>query len=276
MYKEMWGLTDKPFQNVPDTKFLYYSSTHEEALVRLLYCITESKGLMLLIGPWGAGKTFTCRVFREKVKEKGYEVEILHPPPTTVDDLLQGISHAFQFDGKAESRFEIYRELEDHARRLSREGREMVLIIDEAQFIRDETVFEEIRLLLNITQGGRFLVNVILVGVPELWQKVRKVEGLRQRIGISFGLDALSREETEEYIRHRLKIAGLNHNIFPAESMELIFNETRGIPGRVNTLCDLSMLIATGEGRDEIDAEVVQQAVNEMTGGKSADMPEGE
>jgi general secretion pathway protein A len=276
MYKEKWGLREKPFQNVPDTRFLFYSSSHEEALVRMLYCVTESKGLMLLLGSWGVGKTFTCRVFREKVLSKGFQVAILHPPPTSVDDLLLQISDAYTLDHSPRGRFETYKVLTEHAGRLAAEGRSMVLILDEAQFIRDSVIFEEIRLLLNLTSGSRFLINVILAGVPELWHTVSRVEGLRQRVGITYRISPLSREETEDYIMHRLKISGLNHNIFLRDAMDLLWGESGGIPGQLNRLCDLSMLVATGEGKDEVDGETVQKAVGELAGSGVTDEKEGE
>ncbi len=271
MYKDKWGLTDRPFQNVPDPKFLFYSSSHEEALVRLLYCVTESKGLMLLLGPWGVGKTFICRVFKEKVAEKGYEVAIMNPPPATVEDFVYHLNDAFFPGSGARGRIETYKHLGELARSMSAEGRELVVVIDEAQFIRDPKVFEEIRLLLDLTQGGRFLISVVLAGVPELWNTVGSVQGLKHRVGISYRISPLDRSETEEYLMHRLKIAGLNHNIFLKDAVDLIFRESEGIPARINNISDLSMLIATGDGLDDIGARTIKTAVDEIEGGRVAD-----
>ncbi len=265
MYKDKWGLTDKPFQNVPDTRFLFYSASHEEALVRLLYCVTESKGLMLLLGRWGVGKTFICRAFKEKVRDKGFDVAIFNPPPSSVDEFVYHINDAFLPPG-SRGRIETYKMLADRAKSLSAEGREMVVVLDEAQFIRDPGVLEEVRLLLDITQGGRFLVNVVMSGVPELWNTVNAVQGLSHRLGIWYRIEPLNRDETEEYVMHRLKIAGLNHNIFLKDAIDLLYRESEGVPARINSICDLAMLIATGEGVDDIEAAQVRAAAEEIAG----------
>jgi len=266
MYEEKWGLEDKPFQNVPDTRYLFYSQSHEEALVRLLYCVTESKGLMLLLGRWGIGKTFLCRVFREKVRDKGYEVALIHPPPATVDDFLSQIAHAFFPEQGPMGRFETYRRLSERVEEMNAEGREPVIVIDEAQYIRNPEIFEEIRFLLDMSQGGRFLVNIILVGVPDLWNQVRRVEGLRHRIGIYYRIDPLTREETEEYIMHRLRIAGLSHNIFLPDALDAVCRESGGVPAVINSICDLAMLIAAGEETDDVEPGAVGLAVEEIQG----------
>jgi type II secretory pathway predicted ATPase ExeA len=272
MYEKYWGLKGKPFQNTPNPRLVFYSSSHEEALVRMLYTITESKGLMLLLGEYGVGKSYTCTVFAREMKAKGYPVAYIQSPGRTPDDILvQALYELGIPDTRNSSRVERRQMLHEAAAGVAARGRELILIIDETELIPDPETFDEIRRMLNISAEDRFLVSVILAGTPELWAKVVAVPGMRQRVGVSYRILPLSRAETSEYIDHRLQACGLSRQLFDPAAVEVIHSTTRGIPREINTLCDLCLLIGSSEEVDVVKPSLVEKAIDEMAGARTMD-----
>ncbi len=146
----------------------------------------------------------------------------------------------------------------------ARDGRETIVVIDEAHSIQDEKAFEELRLLLNFQQEDRFLLTLLLLGQPELAQKVGNLKQLDQRIAIRCHVDRLNKEETGAYIKHRLQVAGVKERLFTDDAVALIFDRCGGIPRRVNHLCDLSLLSGFGRQAKAVDAEIVKKAAEEF------------
>jgi general secretion pathway protein A len=270
MYEKYWGLREKPFQNTPNPRFVFYSDSHEEALVRMLYTVTESKGLMLLLGEHGVGKSFTCHVFSREIQAKGYPVGFLRAPAQNPDEFLSQVLYEFGLPAQgAGTRSQKLQRIQEASSDVARTGRELVLIVDEAQALADPATLGEVRNLLNLAGEDRFLITVILSGTPELWARVIEAQGMRQRVGVSYRILPFSRAETEEYVLHRLTCAGREQPAFDADALDAIQATTRGVPREINTLCDLCLLIGSGEDVDIVKPALVERAVEEMSGARS-------
>src|SRR3989338_9865926 len=267
MYLDYWGLKKKPFENTPNPDFFFYSAGHEEALTRLLYGVKERKGAVMITGDIGAGKTLLSRMLVRILsrEEKNYNIAVIVNPALTVDDLLREL--IYQFGGleslpQATSKLDLLHRLEDIVFESNEKSRYCVLIIDEAHVIKDEAIFEEIRLLLNFQKNDAFLVTIVLLGQSELAQKIRQHEPLAQRIAIRYNLSGLSREEVGRYVDYRLKAAGSNREIFNVSTIELIYRASNGIPRIINNVCDLSLLMGFSS-QVELVSDAIVKAVAE-------------
>ncbi|NQT95955.1 MAG: AAA family ATPase, partial [Candidatus Omnitrophica bacterium] len=201
MYEGYWKLKEKPFENTPDPRFFYHSPGHEEALMRLYYVIKERKGAGLLTGEYGSGKTVLTRLItKEFSADNKHRIALIVNPSLSPEDFLKEI--IFQIEGREcdGSKLKILHTINDILYKNMEEGKEVVIIVDEAQVISNIDMFEELRLLLNFQLNNRFLLTLILVGQPELREKINKLPQLRQRMAISFHLNVLSPEETIGYI----------------------------------------------------------------------------
>lgn len=268
MYEAYWGLQERPFQNAPDPRFLFYAESHEEALVRLLYAVSENKGLALLTGRVGTGKTLLCRVFRKELTSRGYEVAVLVNPDLGPEELLRAILSELgapvpNGGGKPELWDAVARYVGGSG---GRTAREVVLVVDEAQAIGDPRSLETLRMLLNLIDDatGRFCFTLVLAGQPELRERVQQSDALRQRVAVSCELRRLSLDETGEYIAHRLRTAGAGGELFTAEAIAAIHAATDGTPRAINTLADLALLTGSSRQAERVDAECVAAAGTEV------------
>lgn len=272
MYEGYWGLKQKPFQNTPNPRFVFYSSHHEEALVRMLYSVTESKGLMLLLGELGVGKSFIGHVFAREMRAKGYPVAFVRSPGKTVEEILSQVLYEFGVSYRtAKGPVQMVQRLTETAEAVAVHGRDLVLIIDEAELIGDPDAYDQIRRFLNITGEDRFLINVILAGTPDLWGSIVDVPGMRQHVGVTYRILPLSREESGEYIVHRLRCAGRDKPAFDAGAIDVIHSATRGVPREINTLCDLCLLIGSADEVDVVKPGLVEKAMDDMAGARVLD-----
>jgi len=257
MYLEYWGFEKFPFENVPDPDFFYLSKTHEEGLTRLIYAARMRKGGAMLSGEIGCGKTTLTRVFVQELSDEPFEIGLVTNPNLGPLEFLQEV--AFQL-GVAEipsTKVLTLRTLNDTLLKNGKANRETVLIIDEAQLVSD-SVFDEIRLLLNFQLNDRFLINVFLVGQPELKGRVKGIEQLNQRIAIRYHIEPFNLEETGHYITFRQERAGRNGNAFQADAVKRIHEMTKGVPRKINNLCDLSLLIGFSKNEGVITPEIIE------------------
>jgi len=227
MYTEYWGLTEKPFENTPDPRFFYLSTKHEEALMRLLYAVREKKGAAMLTGEYGSGKTLLGRTVAARLldEEEKYNVALIVNPAIPSAELLSEIVYQLgAAPSKEDTKSELLHLLNEMLYKTIDEKRHTVVIIDEAQAIKDEEVFEELRLLLNFQLNDRFLLTLLLVGQPELKEKVNSIKQLHQRISIMYHLSALDEAEVRAYIEHRLRIAGNRNFMFTDSAAGLSTN----------------------------------------------------
>ena len=266
MYEAYWELSEPPFDNSPNPKFFYLSPEHEEALVRLVYTVRHRKGCGMLTGEYGCGKTTLSRALIQRLEAERYEIGLLTNPRWNATDFLREALYQLGVETTEKSKPDLLHMLNDLFFRNYREGRDTVIIVDEAQLLDDEGVFEELRLLMNFQTDDRFLVTLLLIGSPELREKVRRLKHLDQRITIRYHLNTLDDAHTSAYIAHRLKMAGRTKPIFTEEAVKLIFDFTRGTPREINNLCDVALLVGYTKRVKDVGEKIVAEVIKDMVG----------
>jgi type II secretory pathway predicted ATPase ExeA len=271
MYLEYWHLQEKPFENTPDTRFLFTSAQHQEALARLYYAVTEHKGTAMLSGVFGCGKTLISRALQDRLSQEQYRVAALHIPPRRYSDLFRGIVRSLRSVNlpmnESDLSFDAMLQLLEEALEENiREGRETIIIVDEAHAITSGEVFEGLRVLLNLHSQVGFKLTLILLGQPELVELIDTNKPFEQRISIKARLQPLSAEEATAYITHRLAVAGRQRPVFTQEAIDLIFQNTGGIPRRINRLCDMALLSGCVRRLPLLDRASVQEEIAALQG----------
>ncbi len=273
MYAPFFGLTQAPFSIAPDPRFLYMSERHREALAHLLYGLSAGGGFVLLTGEIGAGKTTVCRGFLEQVPPS-CTVAYIFNPSLTVGELVRTVCEEFGVPltaGPGGSEPTIKAQVDALNRFLlagHAQGQQAVLVIDEAQSLSVE-VLEQLRLLTNLETSERKLLQIILIGQPELRDLLARpeLEQLSQRVIARYHLGALSADETPQYIRHRLAVAGPNAPLpFDAAALAALHRISGGVPRRINLLADRALLGAYGHGQHVVTADVVERGAQEVLG----------
>ncbi len=272
MYAQFFGLKQEPFSIAPDPRYLFMSRRHREALAHLLYGLNGGGGFVLLSGEIGAGKTTVCRCFLEQIPKRT-NVAYIFNPKLTVNELLKSVCDefgiAYEPQGPGPATVKDYLDpLNDFLLKTHAVGQNNVLIIDEAQMLSAD-VLEQLRLLTNLETNARKLLQIVLIGQPELRSMLARpeLEQLAQRVIARFHLKALSATETTQYIRHRLAVAGMTRGMpFDRQAIERIHQLSRGIPRRINLLCDRAMLGAYARGTHRIGREIVDKAALEVFG----------
>ena len=266
MYQEFFGISDKPFQITPDPRFLYLTQRHRDGLAHLLYGADEAGGFILLTGEVGTGKTMLCRSVLEQMPEHINVALILNPRQNS-RELLASICDELNIPYRRSTnslkylvdRLNLYL-LKKHA-----QGKRTVLVIDEAQNLSSE-VLEQIRLLTNLEVSTQKLLQIILIGQPELQTILARPElrQLAQRITARFHLTPLSRDEAVAYIRHRLQIVGFKGELFTRRAMYLVHRLSGGVPRLINNICERSMMGAYAENVHRVDRNLVRKAAGEV------------
>ena len=257
MYESYYGLREKAFGKTPDPRYLFLNETYEEALERLLYAV-EEMDLALLTGEVGSGKTLLTRTLVDRVGDR-YEVGMILNPRLPPRQFLRTTASEL---GVAEPRFhanDLLEQIHDRLLALDEQGRAAVLIVDEAHLIPGKATFEEIRLLTNFQLDDRNLISIVLVGQPELRERLRHpaYRALTQRIGTSFHLTPLSPEDTLAYVGHRLAVAGAGGPLFTEGAIRRLHAAAGGIPRLVNHLATQALLEGMARDRREIDEAMV-------------------
>ena len=270
MYDKYFGLTDKPFSIAPDPRYLFMSEQHREALAHLVYGVGDGGGFVLLTGEVGTGKTTVCRCLLEQLPEHTRLAFILNPKLSTTE-LLATVCDELHIDYPKDANLKLLNDalneflLTSHAK-----GLKIVLMIDEAQNLSTETL-EQIRLLTNLETNKEKLLQIILIGQPELKDLLAKHElrQLAQRITARFHLRPLTLDECEAYILHRLEVSGFNDSLlFDEKAIKELYKRTGGVPRLINVLCDRSMLGAYAGNLKQISQSVVKRAASEVMGGE--------
>jgi len=265
MHKNFFNLKMKPFELVPNPAFLFMSRTHRRAMYYLNYAIKERAGFILLTGEVGSGKT---TLVSDVINRLDKTVTLARVFNTKVDSeqLLAMINDDFGLEVKGKDKVALLKELNDFVVEQHAKGYNPVLIIDEAQNLKPE-LLEEIRMLSNLETDRAKLLQIVLVGQPEL-REILSVSGLRQlrqRISINCSIYPLTQEETLEYILHRLEVAGNRDAVrFAPGSIDVIFQHCKGIPRLTNILCDFLLLTAFNEDRKEVDAAMVHDIAKDL------------
>ncbi len=270
MYARYFGLKQQPFSIAPDPRYLFMSERHREALAHLLYGVRGGGGFVLLTGEIGAGKTTVCRCFLEQIPKR-CNVAYIFNPKLTVEELLKSICAEFrvpyEHTGPGAPTVKDYVDaLNEYLLRTHAVGQNNVLIIDEAQNLSTD-VLEQLRLLTNLETNERKLLQIVLIGQPELRAMLAKPElqQLAQRVIARYHLEALSESETLQYVRHRLNVAGLSRPVpFDRPSLKRIYTYSHGVPRRINLLCDRALLGAYANGKTAVDVDTVDRAAREV------------
>lgn len=263
MYLEFFGLERKPFSKTPDPAFLYPSRQHAEALARLSHAV-EERELAVLTGEVGAGKTTLSRALVDAFADRCRFTLVVNPalPPA---QLLGAIAGGFGVRG-ARRKADAYSALAERLAELDAQDLFPVVIVDEAQLLGGRAAFDELRLLTNLTADDRALVGLVLLGQPELRERLRSRggEAFAQRVGVAYHLGALDREETGAYLAHRLRVAGREEPLFTPDAVEAVHRWTGGLPRRVNQVAASALLEAFGRDAGEIDAAIVEAAAADL------------
>lgn len=257
------GIDEATFDNTPNPQFYFPSTQHEEGLQRSLYALTANKGAVLISGEIGCGKTLLSRELILKLPRDRFDVALIANPTFEADQFLKELLYQLGLPTNG-SKIEMLHQLNDHLLKNNQNGITTVVMVDEAQAIQDEQIFEELRLLLNFQLNDRFLLTLVLLGQPELQDRLQGIPQLAQRIAVRSHLMPLNEEETAAYVKFRLKVAGCLEEKFTAEALAMIYQQTGGVPRKINTLCDWCVLLGQKAQVEQIDQAVVARAINNV------------
>jgi general secretion pathway protein A len=267
VYTEFFGLNEKPFAITPDPRYLYMSARHTDALAHLLYGISESGGFIQLTGEVGTGKTTLIRSVLEQLPEKADIALILSPQLTTLE-FLETITQELRCAPASERTVKAQIDVLNAAlMRAHAEGRRVVLIVDEAQTLSPE-LLEQVRLLTNLETSKQKLLQIILIGQPELRELLHRpdMRQIAQRITGRYHLEPLTKEDTRAYVNHRLRVAGAQSDIFTSSAIGALYKRSRGIPRLINVIADRALLAGYTQDRRSVDARLVSAAAAEVFG----------
>ncbi len=265
MYLEFFGLTEFPFNITPDPRFLYLSPRHREAIDLLLYGIANRKGFIELTGEVGCGKTTTLRAVLSRLPQD-VETALVLNPCLNETQLLRAILNDFGLPVNSSDRLDLVEQLNDFLLTKADEGKNVLIVIDEAQDLQPE-VMEQVRLLSNLETDEHKLMQIVLAGQPELRDRLAQhdMRQLRQRILIRCHLSPLGEEEIAEYIAHRLQVAGAGEDVwFEPAAVHMVHGYARGIPRLVNAVCDLAMLGGYAAQTRQIGEAQVGKALQQL------------
>lgn len=265
MYEQFFNLKEKPFNMTPDPEYLFLTDKHREALAHLVYGIEQRRGFIVITGEVGTGKTTICRSLLTQFGEDTRIALILNPMLSEVE-LLESILNEFYIPVTEKTKKGLLEQLDSFLIQQHSQGRNVVLVIDEAQNLPFETL-EQIRIISNLETEKVKLIQIVLLGQPELSEKLSspQLRQLEQRVSVRFHLTPLTQEETRDYIQHRITVAGGTGTIhFDEKALKTISDHTQGVPRKVNILCDRALLVAFVEGTGRITENIIKQAWGEI------------
>ena len=258
---EFYNLKEHPFSNAVDTRYYYNSNQHSEALLRLKYAVDTMKGLAVLVGEVGTGKTTLARRMLNELDEEKYEAALLVVIHTSVtaDWLMKKIAVQLGIEDVSDSKLEILGQLYRRFVEISESGRKTVVLMDEVQMLQSRELMEEFRGLLNMEGPKGKLITLVMFGLPELNAVLALDEPLQQRVAVKYKLSGLDETVTKEYIVHRLKVAGCEEDIFSPEAVLAVHRYTNGVPRLINTVCDNALFEGFLLKQKPISKDVINQ-----------------
>ena len=270
MYAQYWNLESKPFECDSDPAFFFRSRTHQAALLKLRYLIDSNKGAAVLCGNTGVGKTFLLRMFKQELQESdsrfGPFVQLNYPFLTSnelVGFLAAELGAEEAIVRNADIGFDTtLRQLESRFAHFADAGHHPVIVLDEAHLIEDQKVFRTIQLLLNYRSDYSF--TFLLAGQPSVLSRVSRLTELDERIGVKSLIQPFSREETAEYISHRLNVSGITDSPFVESALDEIHELSGGVPRRINHIADLALLVGFADGMSQLTTREIESVANEI------------
>jgi type II secretory pathway predicted ATPase ExeA len=265
-YLEFYELTQEPFSNAPVSRFYYSSAQHAQALVRLTHAVSGMKGLAVLVGDIGAGKTTLARRMLDSLPEEEYEAAlmvIIHSG-ITAGWLLKRIALQLGVENPAEEKLTLLSQLYQRLVRIYEQGKKAVVLIDEAQMLATREIMEEFRGLLNLEVPERKLLSFVFFGLPEIEENLRLDPPLAQRVALKYRLEPLSAEATEAYVRHRMRLAGAPRVPFTPAALSRLHAHSRGTPRLINTLCDNALFEGFIARARDLDDRFVDRVARDL------------
>ncbi len=267
MYEAYWGLTDRPFENTPDPRFLFRSEELEDLYTRLLYTLQSRHSAAMLTGDSGCGKTMVARSLLHELDPSRTENALMSNPCRDGDQFLNEILYQLGDDLPTEpDRQRTVHQIHEIVYDAHSQGKETIVVVDEAQLLQEDSIFEEMRLLLNLQLDDAFLITLLLVGQGALSERIRKHGGLDQRIATRGVLRPFHIDDTRSYIDFRLNTAGRQEPVFHPEAIDLIHEYTSGGPRKINNICDIALVIGFSRKLDSIDADWAQRLIEAERG----------
>ena len=266
MYESFYGLKAKPFSLLPDPAYLFHSRQHQVALSLLEYAVNNQLTLSAMSGEVGSGKTTLIRELINKLGD-GVTVGLISNTHRSFGNLMQWVCAAYGLPCRDKDKAELYNDFVDFLLQQYAQGRRTLLIVDEAQNLDAETL-EEVRLLTNVNADEHLVMQLLLVGQPELHDLLKRHElrQLAQRIGVFARLGPLDEKETADYVRHRIQVVGGSPNLFHKNALRLIHWNSAGIPRVINTLCELALVYGYADGKRRIDATLIADIARDRIG----------
>ena len=258
---EFYKLKEHPFSNAVDTRFFYNSNQHSEALLRLKYAVDTMKGLAVVVGDVGTGKTTLARRMLNELDESKYEAALLVVIHTSVtaDWLMKKIAAQLGIENISDNKLEVLGQLYRRFVEINDSGRKTAVLMDEVQMLQSKEIMEEFRGLLNMEGPNGKLITLVMFGLPELNDVLALDEPLKQRVAIKYRLRGLDENITTEYIKHRLKVAGCEEEIFRPDAVTAIHHYSNGIPRLINTTCDNAMFESFLLKQKPVSKEIIDQ-----------------
>jgi len=265
-YIEHFGLEREAFSNAPDARFYFDSEQHSQALVRFLRIVDSNKGLAVLVGGIGSGKTTLARRLLDTLSVDLYESSLLVMVHSgiTPEWILTRIAMQLGVVKPAADRMTVLKQLYERLLEIEQEGRRAVVLIDEAQMLQTRALMEEFRGLLNLEIPGKKLLNLIFFGLPEVEECLRLDEPLAQRVALRYYLHSLDEASTVAYIKHRLQVAGAKNMLFSGPAVQLIYRYSGGVPRLINTLCDNCLFEAFMQKLPGVVPQIVQSVAGDL------------
>lgn len=265
MYEAYYGFNEKPFSLLPDPGFLYLGEKHSMALAMLQYGLESQAGFTVITGNIGCGKTTLIRRVLDEI-DRDFVVGLISNTHKSFGDLLEQVLSAFRVDCEGGRKAQLYQRFVDFLVENYAKNRRTVLIVDEAQNMETD-MLEELRLLSNVNADKDQVIQLILVGQPELWDKLRapELEQFAQRVSVDYFLEPLSRREGLAYIRHRLRTAGGSPLLFESAAVERILDQSGGVPRLINVLCDTALVYGYAKQIKPITRCIVDQVIEDKT-----------